>query len=71
MARYLGPKLKLSRREGIDLNLKSARRAAVCHNFGLASSVEGPSEYGPVAVIICLIIVAVIALTNINKTVKE
>lgn len=26
MARYLGPKLKLSRREGIDLNLKSARR---------------------------------------------
>lgn len=45
--------------------------AAVCHNFGLASSVEGPSEYGPAAVIICLIIVAVIALTNINKTVKE
>ena len=45
--------------------------AAVCHNFGLASSVEGPSEYGPVAVIICLIIVAVTALTNINKTVKE
>ncbi len=27
MARYLGPKLKLSRREGIDLNLKSARRS--------------------------------------------
>ena len=26
MARYLGPKLKLSRREGGDLNLKSARR---------------------------------------------
>lgn len=26
MARYLGPKLKLSRREGDDLNLKSARR---------------------------------------------
>ena len=27
MARYLGPKLKLSRREGIDLYLKSARRS--------------------------------------------
>ena len=27
MARYLGPKLKLSRREGVDLNLKSARRS--------------------------------------------
>ena len=27
MARYLGPKLKLSRREGFDLNLKSARRS--------------------------------------------
>lgn len=27
MARYLGPKLKLSRREGGDLNLKSARRS--------------------------------------------
>ncbi|MEY2897755.1 MAG: hypothetical protein RL669_2024, partial [Pseudomonadota bacterium] len=27
MARYTGPKLKLSRREGTDLSLKSARRA--------------------------------------------
>lgn len=27
MARYTGPKLKLSRREGTDLNLKSARRS--------------------------------------------
>mgnify|MGYP002664173688 CR=1 FL=1 len=27
MARYLGPKAKLSRREGTDLFLKSARRA--------------------------------------------
>ena len=27
MARYLGPKLKLSRREGSDLNLKSVRRS--------------------------------------------
>jgi ribosomal protein S4 len=27
VARYLGPKLKLSRREGIDLSLKSVRRS--------------------------------------------
>jgi small subunit ribosomal protein S4 len=27
VARYLGPKLKLSRREGVDLSLKSARRS--------------------------------------------
>ena len=27
MARYIGPKCKLSRREGTDLFLKSARRA--------------------------------------------
>lgn len=27
MARYTGPKCKLSRREGIDLFLKSARRS--------------------------------------------
>ena len=27
MARYLGPKAKLARREGTDLYLKSARRA--------------------------------------------
>ena len=27
MARYTGPKLKLARREGCDLNLKSARRS--------------------------------------------
>ena len=27
MARYLGPKCKLSRREGMDLELKSQRRS--------------------------------------------
>ena len=27
MARYIGPKCKLMRREGVDLNLKSARRS--------------------------------------------
>lgn len=41
--------------------------AAICHNFGLASSPEGVSQYGPVAVIICLIVVALIAIFNISK----
>lgn len=41
--------------------------AAICHNFGLASSPEGVSQYGPTAVIICLIVVAVIAIFNIGK----
>lgn len=41
--------------------------AAICHNFGLASSPEGVSQYGPVAVIICLIVVALIAVFNISK----
>ena len=44
--------------------------AAMCHNFGLASSPEGPSENGPIAVIICLIVVALIAVTNIGKASK-
>ena len=41
--------------------------AAICHNFGLASSPEGPSQYGPAAVIICLVITALIAVTNITR----
>jgi len=45
--------------------------AAICHNFGLASSPEGASQYGPAATIICLIVVAVIAAANIQKTAKE
>lgn len=44
--------------------------AAICHNFGLASSPEGPSPYGPAAVIISLIAVALIAVFNINKAAK-
>ncbi|MCQ4636466.1 YedE family putative selenium transporter [Anaerovorax odorimutans] len=44
--------------------------AAICHNFGLASSAEGPSPYGPAAVIICLIVVALIAVCNLKKTSK-
>ncbi|MDO4552505.1 MAG: YedE family putative selenium transporter [Bacillota bacterium] len=41
--------------------------AAFCHNFGLASSAEGPSANGPWAVIICLVVVAVIAAVNIRR----
>lgn len=45
--------------------------AAICHNFKLASSPEGPSQYGQIAVIICFIILAIIAFANIQKSKKE
>ncbi|MGN0158541.1 MAG: YedE family putative selenium transporter [Brotaphodocola sp.] len=38
--------------------------AAFCHNFGLASSADGPTANGKIAVIIGLIAVAVIASVN-------
>ena len=38
--------------------------AAFCHNFGLASSGEGPTDYGKIAVIICICIVAIIGCMN-------
>ncbi|MBQ0004664.1 MAG: YedE-related selenium metabolism membrane protein [Clostridiales bacterium] len=38
--------------------------AAICHNFGLASSAEGPTPNGKIAVILCIIIVAVIGSLN-------
>lgn len=38
--------------------------AAFCHNFGLASSTDGPTTAGKVAVVICLAVVLVIACTN-------
>lgn len=38
--------------------------AALAHNFGLASSGEGPTANGQIAVIICLILVAVISIAN-------
>ena len=41
--------------------------AAVCHNFGLASSGNGPTANGQIAVIIGLVVVAVISLMNLNK----
>ena len=44
--------------------------AAICHNFGLASSAEGPSPYGPAAVILSLVVVALIAVFNLKKVSK-
>ncbi|MEG1930860.1 MAG: YedE family putative selenium transporter [Anaerovorax sp.] len=41
--------------------------AAFCHNFKLASSPEGTSPFGPWAVVICLVVVAIIAIVNIRK----
>lgn len=38
--------------------------AAFCHNFGLASSGEGPTANGKIAVIIGIVVVAVIACVN-------
>lgn len=43
--------------------------AAFAHNFGLASSAEGPTANGKIAVIIGILVVAVIAVSNtIRKT---
>lgn len=41
--------------------------AAVCHNFGLASSADGPTANGKIAVVIGIIVVAVIAAANSKK----
>lgn len=38
--------------------------AAFCHNFGLASSGEGPTANGKIAVILCIAVLAVIASVN-------
>lgn len=38
--------------------------AAMCHNFGLASSADGPTPAGKIAVIICIVIVALIGILN-------
>ena len=38
--------------------------AAFCHNFGLASSGEGPTANGKIAVIIGIVIVATISAMN-------
>lgn len=41
--------------------------AAFCHNFNLASSGEGPTANGQIAVIVGLIVTAVIAIANIQR----
>lgn len=42
--------------------------AAFCHNFGLASSGEGPTANGKIAVIIGLIVVTAIAVANTRQS---
>lgn len=41
--------------------------AAFCHNFKLASSADGPTANGKIAVIICLVVVVLIAVLNSRK----
>ena len=38
--------------------------AAFCHNFGLASSADGPTPAGKIAVIIGIVVVAMIGVVN-------
>ena len=38
--------------------------AAFCHNFGLASSADGPTLNGKIAVIIGIVVVAIIGVVN-------
>ncbi len=48
MARYLGPKLKLARREGCDLNLKSARRPVTDKVRGKEITLK-PGQHGKIS----------------------
>lgn len=41
--------------------------AAFCHNFGLASSADGPTFNGQAAVVLGLVVIAAISITNIQK----
>lgn len=41
--------------------------AAFCHNFGLASSGDGPTANGKIAVILGLVVVSAIGVLNLNK----
>ncbi|MGI6728468.1 MAG: YedE family putative selenium transporter [Anaerovoracaceae bacterium] len=45
--------------------------AAFCHNFGLASSPDGPTANGQIAVIIGFIVVAVIGVLNIERNTEK
>ena len=46
MARYTGPKLKLARREGCDLNLKSARRSLLSKVGKGSDTITKPGQHG-------------------------
>lgn len=41
--------------------------AAFCHNFGLASSADGPTMAGQIAVILGLIVTAIVTVMNVQK----
>ena len=41
--------------------------AAFAHNFGLASSADGPTANGKIAVVIGIIVVAVIGVANSRR----
>lgn len=45
--------------------------AAICHNFGLASSPKGPTTNGQIAVLICFLVVAVISIANSEMLVGQ
>ena len=41
--------------------------AALCHNFGLASSAAGPTQNGMIAVVIGFVFVAIVSFRNVAK----
>jgi YedE family putative selenium metabolism protein len=45
--------------------------AAICHNFGLASSPKGPTFNGQVAVVICFVVVLIISYLNSEMLVHK
>ena len=49
MARYSGPKLKLARREGCDLNLKSARRSFASKVSKGTDTITKPGQHGKIS----------------------
>lgn len=49
MARYTGPKLKLARREGCDLNLKSARRSFASKVSKGTDTITKPGQHGKIS----------------------
>jgi len=45
--------------------------AALCHNFGLASSAKGPTLNGQIAVVIGFVVLAIVSFMNLAKKGKE